>query len=222
MCMTMIASATDTPWLQEHCRTLMSRDAELAAVVERFGQPRLWTRPNGFASLVQIILEQQVSLASARSAIDRLEAVTSGITPESVLHLDDQQMRDAYVSRQKAEYIRGAALATLRSELVFDELAAMDDDTARQLLCSLKGIGAWTADIYLIEALRRRDIYPVSDLAARNGLKEIKALPSASPEELEVIAVTWAPYRTAATMIIWHHYLWSRNRMTDITPSTVH
>lgn len=187
---------------------LAERDRDLAAVVARFGPPPLWGRDAGLGTLVQIILEQQVSLASARAAYERLTAAAGGMTPDRVVSLDDAAMRAAGVSRQKASYIRALARAIVEGEFDPAALDALDDDDARAALIKLKGIGAWSADIYLLMALRRADVWPSGDLALVGALREVKRL-RAMPDlaRIERLTKPWRPWRAVAARVLWHHYL---------------
>jgi len=195
------------------CDRLAGRDTHLAAVLSQFGYPPMWTRPNQFESLVHIILEQQVSLASALASLRQLQLVMKKITPRKILALSDAEMRACYVSRQKAGYIRGLANAILNKEIILTNLEAYSDEEVRNRLTRLKGIGNWTVDVYLIFVLQRADIFPSGDLAAINALKRLKQLPHSADKKL-LIGVTeqWAPHRTIATMILWHFYLSVRNK----------
>lgn len=190
---------------------LIERDRDLAAVVARFGPPPLWSREPGFGTLVQIILEQQVSLASARAAYARLEARIGPATPEGVLALDDSALRAAGFSRQKSGYARALAQAIVDREFDPSTLTALDDDAARATLVGLKGIGAWSADIYLLMALRRADVWPRGDLALQIALREVKRLgPQPSVERIARVSGAWRPWRAVAARVLWHHYLSTR------------
>jgi DNA-3-methyladenine glycosylase II len=190
------------------CDTLAAADADLATILNAHGYPPMWTRPNTYETLVHIILEQQVSLASALAALKQLQQKTNGVTPRKILKLTDEELKACYVSRQKAAYIRGLAEAIVAGQLDLDALAAMSDDEVRAALIVLKGIGNWTIDVYLMFVLQRADIFPVGDLAAVNALKRAKGLARDTPrEQLLAITARWAPYRTVATMVLWHHYL---------------
>ena len=168
----------------------------------------MWSRPNTYETLVHIILEQQVSLASALAALKKLQQKTGNITPETILTLTDEEMRACYVSRQKAVYIRGLAEALQSKQVSLKKLEQLPDDEVRAQLVQLKGIGNWTVDIYLMFLLQRADLFPIGDLAAVNALKRIKQLPRDTPREVVMqIAESWQPYRTVATMILWHDYL---------------
>lgn len=195
------------------CDQLALKDSDLALIITQYGYPPLWERPNTFEALVHIILEQQVSLASALSALNKLKERLQKITPEHILLLTDEEMKACYCSRQKTAYIRCLAEAILSGQLSLAEMERATDDEVRTRLIALKGIGNWTVDIYLIFVLKRSDIFPIGDLAAVNAFKRIKNLsPSTTREELIAAAEKWAPYRTIATMLLWHHYLSMRKK----------
>ncbi len=157
------------PTLATAVTELTARDKDLAGVVDRFGPPPLWARPPGFETLTHIILEQQVSLASAQAARDRLVAATDPLTPTAFLRLDDEQLLAIGFSRQKARYVRLLAARLVDGSLDLDALDALDDDAARATLLELTGVGAWTADVYLLMVLRRPDIWPVGDVALQTA-----------------------------------------------------
>ena len=188
--------------------TLSERDPDLARILRTLGPPPMWARDEGFATLIQIILEQQVSLASAKAAFDRLVASISPLTPVGFLTLDDVALKAIGFSRQKAGYGRHLAEAIVAGRFNPDSLRDLDDDAARAALVSLKGIGPWSADIYLLMALRRPDVWPAGDLALAQAAQRAKRLPSCpSPKELEAIAVPWRPWRAVAARLLWHLYL---------------
>jgi DNA-3-methyladenine glycosylase II len=189
-------------------RALGRIDADLAGVLSRHGTPPLWEREPGFPTLVQIILEQQVSLASGRAAYERVLRVAGRMTPPRVARLSERQLRSAGLTRQKAAYVRGLALAVTRRELDLAAVAAMDDDAAHAELLKLKGIGPWSANIYLLMALGRRDVWPSHDLALAGAMRELKRLRRVpTPERQLVISESWRPWRAVAARILWHHYL---------------
>jgi DNA-3-methyladenine glycosylase II len=194
-------------------RALATADPALAASVERFGPPPLWAREPSYATLVHLILEQQVSLASARAAFDRLEVALAGtIEPTAFLGLSDADLRAIGFSRQKAGYARDLAGA-LADGFDLEGLADLSDDEVRTNLMRFRGIGRWTADIYLIMCLRRPDVWPHGDQAlatAAHELLELPALPTF--DELEIRAGSWRPHRATAARILWHHYLSMRGR----------
>ncbi len=190
------------------CDKLAQADADLANIINTHSYPPMWSRPNSFETLVHIILEQQVSLASALSALNKLRERVQEITPARVLLLTDEEFRACYCSRQKTGYIKYLAEALLSGQLNLTHFDEMEDDAIRAQLVALKGIGNWTADIYLMFVLQRADIFPIGDLAAVNALKRIKRLPvDTLKEEIITIAEQWKPYRTVATMLLWHFYL---------------
>lgn len=190
------------------CDKLATLDSDLDAIIKEHSYPPMWTRPNTYETLVHIILEQQVSLASALAALKKLQEKTIKLTPENILKLSDEELKSCYVSRQKTIYLRGLALALVEKKLDLDILETLPDDEVRARLTSLKGIGNWTTDIYLMFVLQRADIFPIGDLAAVNAMKRAKKLLKETPrEDLIEIAAFWKPYRTIATMILWHHYL---------------
>jgi DNA-3-methyladenine glycosylase II len=194
--------------LAEALAFLSRQDADLALILARYGAPPMWAREPGFPTLVHIILEQQVSLASARAAFDRLCAVTSPLTPERFLMLDDETLKRAGFSRQKTGYARGLATAIVERRLDLDALACMEDAAARAGLLEIKGIGRWSADIYLLMALRRPDIWPTGDLALAVAAQRVKHLPAFPAQaELEALGATWQPWRAVAARLLWHFYL---------------
>lgn len=187
---------------------LAAADPDLARVLKEHGRPPLWERDEGFGTLVLIMLEQQVSLASARAAYDRLLASVSPLTPESFLALDDAVLKRVGFSRQKIVYVRHLAQFISAGMIDLPALAAMSDDEMRAALTRVKGIGPWTAEIYLLRALRRRDAWPAGDLALAIAAQEVKGLPSRpTPSELDELARPWRPWRAVAARLLWHHYL---------------
>lgn len=183
-------------------------DRDLAKIIEHYGCPAPWRRKPGFATLMRIILEQQVSYASAKATFKRLNAAVDNLTPESFLTLDDEELKGIGFSRQKTRYGRILAQTVKDGSLDLAELAKLDDSEIRRQLTAIKGIGDWTVDIYLMMALQRQDVFPSKDLAVAIAVKEIKGLatrPQAA--ELETIAQDWQPYRAIATKILWQYYL---------------
>lgn len=190
------------------CDGLATTDADLALVIKHHGYPPFWSRPNTFESLVHVILEQQVSLASALAALNKLKERIQEVTPARLLLLTDEELRACYFSRQKTAYARYLAEALLSGQPNLEELEHLPDDEVRRQLVALKGIGNWTADIYLLMTLHRTNIFPIGDLAIVNAMKKLKRLPpSTTKEELLLIAEQWQPYRSIAAMLLWHYYL---------------
>ena len=196
-------------------RELGARDRDLAGVVRRWGPPPLWARPPGFATLVRIILEQQVSLASAHAAYSRLQAAAGRVSPGQVAGLSEARLRRSGLTRQKAAYCRQLATRIVDRRLALSHLSRLEDDEARSSLLLVPGIGPWTADIYLLMALRRPDVWPAGDLALAKAAHRVKRLRRCPTEErLRRIASAWAPWRAVAARILWHSYLSSRKRPT--------
>lgn len=192
-------------------RDLAAQDAVLGGIVERFGSPPLWGRPPGFPTLVHIILEQQVSLASAAAAYGRLQARVDPLTPAGFLALTDAELLAIGFSRQKARYARALAASIGDGSLDLDGLADLDDEAVDRELFSVPGIGPWTATIYRLMVLRRPDAWPASDIALAQSLAEAQGLPERpSPEEMLVAAEAWRPWRAVAARILWHGYLETR------------
>ena len=192
---------------------LAGRDTHLALVLEKYGRPPLWVREPGFPALVYIILEQQVSLASARAAYLRLQQAVNPLTPGGFRKLTDGELLRIGFSRQKTLYTRLLADEITIRRLDLTKLQSLSDREAHSRLTALKGIGTWTADIYLLSALRRPDIWPVGDLALATAVQEVKRLRNRpSPENLEKMSAPWRPYRAVAARLFWHAYLSKRGQ----------
>jgi DNA-3-methyladenine glycosylase II len=198
----------DPQSLAEACEKLAENDSDLAFIFETYGTPPLWAREAGFATLIHIILEQQVSLASAAAAFNKLKDKLGEITPENVLRLSDEELKACYFSRQKTVYARALAQAVLDGSLNLKALENLPDSEAKAELKKIKGVGEWTSDIYLLMALLRADVMPKGDLALHVAYKKLKKLESAPhSDEFQRIAEQWKPYRAAAARLLWHFYL---------------
>ena len=198
----------DEAALLDAVHALATIDDDLAGIVERHGPPPLWAREPGFATLVQIILEQQVSLASAEAARQRLVAAAGAVDPAAIAAAGEEALRAAGLTRQKARYI--VALANDVTDGRVD-VAAVDeasDDEAHRRLTAILGVGRWTADIYLLMALGRPDIWPLGDLALAGSMRRAKRLATVpSHDEQLAIAGPWRPWRAVAARLLWHAYL---------------
>jgi DNA-3-methyladenine glycosylase II len=189
-------------------RELAAMDPDLAGIADRHGPPPLWGREPGFETLVRIILEQQISLASAEAAFGRLVRAARVVEPAAIVGVGQEGLRAAGQTRQKSRYLVGLARDVLDGRLDLEAVAAADDDDARAMLTSVVGIGRWSADIYLLMALRRPDIWPTGDLALAGAMRRAKGmatLPTA-PEQTAV-AEAWRPWRAVAARLLWHAYL---------------
>ncbi|HVG30412.1 MAG TPA: hypothetical protein VM864_11970 [Pyrinomonadaceae bacterium] len=204
---TAAATLTETSFA-EGLEYLSRRDPRLARIFTRLGAPPMWSREPGFPTLIHIILEQQVSLASAKAAHERLLAAASPLTPQRFLELDDARLKSIGFSRQKTAYGRHLAQSIIGGRLSLESLSTMDDDDAKSELMKVKGIGSWTADIYLLMALGRRDAFPSGDLALAVAAREVMSL-GARPtaEELAAVSQHWRPWRAVAARLLWRHYL---------------
>ncbi len=199
--------------LADTCEKLAKIDSDLALIFHTYGTPPLWKREASFATLVHIILEHQVSLASALSAFNKLKEKLGEITPENVLKLTDEELKNCYFSRQKTVYARELAKAVLDGSLDLKSLEKLPDEAAKIELKRIKGIGDWTADIYLLMALLRADVMPKGDLALHVAWKKLKNLERApNSDEFQIIAEQWKPFRAGAARLLWHFYLSERKK----------
>ena len=199
--------------LKEASHWLANRDEAMAFVLDKYGYPPLWSREPGFSTLVHIILEQQVSLASANAAFQRLKNKLSVVEPAALLALDDTTLRDIGFSRQKTLYARALAETLLSRTFDLEKLATLGDDEVRTEMKRLKGIGDWTADIYLSECLLRTDVLPKGDIAMQEAFKVLNKLPRRPVhEDFETSTRHWRPWRSVGTRMLWHFYLCERKR----------
>jgi DNA-3-methyladenine glycosylase II len=199
------------------CQTLADKDPDLSVILKEHGYPPMWTRPATFQTLVLTILEQQISLASAYAAFGRLKNKIGYVTPAKILQMTDDELRACSFSRQKMIYVRELANAIQFKKIKLKKYATAHEDDVRVELKSLKGIGDWTVDVYLMHALQRTDLFPLGDIALVNSLREVKKLEKGvSKEKMLAIAEDWRPYRTIASMMLWHAYI--KKRGIVITP----
>lgn len=203
----------DERGLLKATRHLAKVDPDLKAIVDKYGPAPLWAREQGFSTLMHIILEQQVSIASAQAAHTRLVTATNPLTPERFLTLDDAALKTIGFSRQKTAYGRGLAQAIVAGQLKVEALPQMDDDEVRTTLSRLKGIGRWSSDIYLLMALLRADVWPHGDLALAIAVQQVKGL-AERPTHPQLLAMSaaWQPYRAVAARLFWHDYLSRRKK----------
>jgi DNA-3-methyladenine glycosylase II len=204
-----VPHALDDASLLAGVEALAARDAALASIVERYGPPPMWAREPGFPTLVLLILEQQVSLASARAAYERLLARTGEpLTPAALRSLSDEELLAAGFSRQKTRYARTLATAVADGSLDLEGLAALDDAGVERALTAIPGVGPWTATIYRLMVLLRPDAWPIHDIALSQAYSEVRGLAvRPRPEEMDALAEGWRPWRAVAARILWHHYL---------------
>jgi len=205
--MTLVQPAIEGKRLQAALRALARQDGDLARAFEEVGSPPPRSRPPGFASLVDIVLAQQVSTASYRAIAARLEAAAGAITPASILALGEDGLRGVGFSRQKAVYARGLAEAVGEQRLDLDGLALLPDEAVLTELMKLKGVGLWTAEIDMMFGMHRPGVLPAGDpaLGAAAGLVKRKRK---RPEEaaLRRMGLGWRPWRSVASRLLWHYY----------------
>lgn len=189
-------------------KQLARRDRDLASILERLGPPPLWARPPGFSTLVKIILEQQVSLASAASIFARLRKNVVPFQPARMIELGETHLKSQGLTRQKTTYCLQLAQSIHDRRLILSRLRRMSDEEVRSALMDVKGIGSWSADVYLLMALGRADIWPATDLALAVAIKSLKQL-DARPNSGQLIemAEAWRPFRSVAARMLWQYYL---------------
>jgi len=197
-----------TQTLAAAARDLAARDPKLAEILLEHGEPPMWRRTAGFPTLVHIILEQQVSLRSGRAMFDRLNASIQPFEPERFIRKGEAYLRGLGVTRQKSAYLIHLSSLIVRGELSLAKLPRMNDEEARTALMQVKGIGLWSADVYLLMAMRRADIWPSGDLALAVAAKDLFGLKQRPlPNELEMLAEEWRPHRAVAARMLWQYYL---------------
>ncbi len=196
------------------CDLLAAKDADLKKIINAHGYPPMWSRKPTFETLIHIILEQQVSLASALAALNKLKQKVRNITPQKIISLTDVELKSCYFSRQKTVYAKHLASAFINKEVNLNCFLSADDETIKNILKNIKGIGDWTADVFLMMALQRADLFPAGDIALINSIKFVKQLPKSTTKEgILLIADNWKPYRTIAAFMLWHAYL--QNKKTN-------
>ena len=192
---------------------LIYTDKIFAFIHAKYGNPPVWTRPPGFISLSRIILEQQVSLASAYAHFQKLNGYLGEFSPSNILRLTDEEMKSCQISRQKSEYLRSLSSAILSGDLNLEELSGKSEAEIRKQLTGIKGIGTWTTDIYLMFCLQLKDIFPAGDIAILNTVRELSS--ANTKEEIILLAEKWKPFRSLAAYFFWHYYLKKRNRPSE-------
>ena len=196
------------------CEALAESDLHLSRIFAEYGVPPLWARQPGFPTLVHIILEQQVSLASAQACFDKLQAYLGDVMPERFLELSDEELRAIGFSRQKTNYVRGLANALVEKRLDLEALVQLSDAEVMDQLLSLKGIGHWTANIYLLMALLRPDVMPKGDIALHAAWHRVSGESRPTADEFIQLSQKWSPHRSTAARLLWHFYLSSRKDST--------
>ncbi|TRX29200.1 DNA-3-methyladenine glycosylase 2 family protein [Flavobacterium franklandianum] len=196
--------------MQEAIQYLKEKDIVFNFIIEKYGLPILPKRPQGFETLVLLILEQQVSIDSAKATFLKLKTKQPHFNPESLLLFSDDAFRNIGVSRQKTSYIKALSHSIINNHIDLDSLATKSSEQVREELIKIKGIGNWTIDIYLMFSLQAPDIIPLGDIAVINTIKEL--LDIHDKQEMENYVSKWSPHKSVATYLLWHYYLSKRNR----------
>jgi len=192
-------------------KKLISKHKIFSNIKTIYGVPPNWQRPEGFISLCRIILEQQVSLESGAAHFKKLNNYLSKFLPAEILKLTNKEMKQCQISRQKASYLRALSQAVLNKKLEFNKLSLMSQEEARKILTSVKGIGNWTTDIYLMFCLQSKDIFPLGDIALITSIKELTRI--RSKDGILRFTNKLKPYRSLSAYFLWFYYLKKRNRM---------
>jgi DNA-3-methyladenine glycosylase II len=190
---------------------LSKKDKILKSILKNSGNPIIQKREEGFAAMCHIILEQQVSIASAFACYKKIENYFGKITPTIIFNCKDEELRACGVSRQKITYLKDLAAKVLNNQLQFDTFSTKSEEQIREELITIKGVGNWSIEVYLMFCLQSPDVIPLGDIAIKNTLKEL--YDCQTQEEMEKISDNWKPYRTLASFTIWHYYLKKRNKI---------
>ena len=197
--------------MDEALIVLTQKDEVLKRIISEFGLPIIQKREEGFASMCHIILEQQVSIASAKAAFEKLVYLVGKVDPFTIHNATDEDLRSCGISRQKTLYLKDVAQRVIRKELSFSSLPMKTEQQIRNELIQIKGVGNWSIDIYLMFCMQSQDIIPLGDIAIKNTLIELYNCQS--EEEILAVSSNWKPYRTLASFIIWHYYLKKRGKI---------
>ncbi|OGS64797.1 DNA-3-methyladenine glycosylase 2 family protein [Flavobacterium sp.] len=197
--------------MDEALVVLTQKDEVLKGIISEFGLPIIQKRKEGFASMCHIILEQQVSIASAKAAYDKLVNLVGKVDPFTIHNATDEDLRSCGISRQKTIYLKDVAQRVIRKELSFSSLPMKTEQQIRNELIQIKGVGNWSIDVYLMFCMQSQDIIPLGDIAIKNTLMELYNCQS--EEEMLAISSNWKPFRTLASFIIWHYYLKKRGKI---------
>ena len=189
---------------------ILQLEPKFQEIIDTYGNPTITTRASGFIALSQLILEQQVSIASAKACYDKIENYLNGFTPQLVLQTSDEELKTCGVSRQKISYIKNLARSIEKNKIDLESFHSKTETEVYTELIQLKGIGKWTAQVYLMFCLQKKDVFPIGDIAVQHTMREL--FQTETLEEMELHATNWKPYRSLATYLLWHHYLKKRNR----------
>ncbi len=199
--------------MQKAIDFLSKKDKIFKTIIETYGVPVIPKRTQGFETFALLILEQQVSIDSAKATYNKLKNQMEAFLPENLLDLSVENFRICGVSRQKTKYIKCLAEAIFDKTIDLESLDSKSPEIVRQELIKIKGIGNWTIDVYLMFALETPDILPLGDIAVVNTIKELLNIHDKA--EMDIYTQKWKPHRSMATFLLWHHYLQKRNRKVE-------
>ncbi len=197
--------------MQQAIQFLSSKDSILKSIIDTYGNPIVQKRNEGFASMCYIILEQQVSIASAKACYTKIENQFQQITPKIIITATDEELKKCGVSRQKIIYLKDLANKVISKEIDFESFSSKNEEQIRKELITIKGVGNWSIEVYLMFCLQMPNIIPLGDIAIKNTLKELYNCQT--HEEMEILSNNWKPYRTIASFVVWHYYLKKRNKI---------
>lgn len=196
--------------MKKSIRLLTQKDDVFKQIFNLYGEPTISVRPEGFQSLCKLIIEQQVSLASAKACYLKLEKLIGEVTPENLLSSSDEDLRANGISKQKTVYLKALSNALINKEIDLNSFRIKNENQIKSELISIKGIGNWTAEVYIMFCLQKQDVFPIGDIALQNTLKEF--YPVSTKDEMLILSENWKPFRSLATYFFWHYYLKKRNR----------
>lgn len=202
--------------MEEAIQYLQQSDVIFKNIVDKYGIPIIPKRPEGFQTLVLLILEQQVSVDSAKATFLKIKSAVKNIEPENLIHLSNETFRNLGVSRQKTTYLKALSEAVLTKQIDLESLSAKSAEQIRAELIKIKGIGTWTIDVYLMFCLQMPDIIPLGDIAVVNTIKELLAIDNKAI--MQSYVEKWSPHKSMATFLLWHYYLQKRNRKIEYNP----
>lgn len=196
--------------MNETLQQLFKKEIVFQNIVEKYGFPTIVSRPQGFESLCKLIIEQQVSLASAKACYLKMEQFLGKVTPQNIIQAKEEDLRSNSVSRQKAVYLKALSEAIESKSLPLEFMSSKTEAEISKELTKIKGIGNWTAEVYMMFCLEKKDVFPLGDIALQNTMKELFLV--TTNEEMLLLAENWRPHRTLVTHLLWHYYLCKRNR----------
>ena len=196
--------------MTKHIPYLLLQDNIFQRIIDLYGEPYVSIRPEGFESLCKLIIEQQVSLASAKACYLKMESFLGQVSPENILKASDEDLRNNAISKQKIVYLKELSKAIVGGRLELETLSSKEEEQIKAELTTVKGIGNWTAEVYIMFCLQKEDVFPIGDIALQNTLKELFTV--STKDEMILLSEKWKPYRSLATYFFWHYYLKKRNR----------